>query len=213
MPSIFRQHRRWGLLGLLMAFVLGIVFWGGFNTALEATNTETFCISCHEMKDNVYQEYKTSVHYSNRTGVRATCPDCHVPRDWTHKVVRKIQATNELWHFLRGSIDTREKFLAKRQTLAQHVWRSMRETDSRECRNCHDFKSMDFNAQPSAVSERHRLAEQAGKTCITCHIGIAHELPAEFVKTEHQRFAQQQVACADCHVGMPEPISDKDWGW
>ena len=28
----------------------GILFWGGFHTALELTNTEDFCISCHEMR-------------------------------------------------------------------------------------------------------------------------------------------------------------------
>src|SRR5262245_7285274 len=72
-------------------FLAGIAFWGAFNTALEATNTETFCVSCHEMRDNVFQELKSTVHYSNRSGVRATCPDCHVPHDWTHKIARKIQ--------------------------------------------------------------------------------------------------------------------------
>ncbi|HRE18510.1 MAG TPA: NapC/NirT family cytochrome c, partial [Rhodocyclaceae bacterium] len=66
----------WTTLGVI--FVLGILFWGGFNTAMEWTNREEFCISCHEMKDNVYQEYRNTIHYSNRSGVRATCPDCHV---------------------------------------------------------------------------------------------------------------------------------------
>ena len=66
--------------------VLGIILWGGFNTVLELTNTEKFCITCHEMKDNVYQEYKTTIHYANRSGVRATCPDCHVPKEWVYKI-------------------------------------------------------------------------------------------------------------------------------
>ena len=84
-----RPSTRYSLGGILVVgIVAGIIFWGGFNTALEATNTETFCISCHEMGNNVYPEYKETIHYSNRTGVRATCPDCHVPRDWTHKMVR-----------------------------------------------------------------------------------------------------------------------------
>ena len=69
---------------LIVGFISGIIFWGGFNTAMEMTNNEEFCISCHEMKDNVYQEYKETIHYSNRTGVRATCPDCHVPKEWQH---------------------------------------------------------------------------------------------------------------------------------
>ena len=64
---------------VLAGFVAGIFFWGAFNTALELTNTETFCTSCHEMRDNVFAELKTTVHYTNRSGVRAHCPDCHGP--------------------------------------------------------------------------------------------------------------------------------------
>jgi len=136
-------------LGVLLTvgFIAGIIFWGGFNTAMEMTNNEEFCISCHEMEDNVFQEYKQTIHYSNRTGVRATCPDCHVPKEWQHKIVRKIKSTNEMMHKLLGSIDTREKYEAKRLALAERVWANMQETDSRECRNCHGFQFMDFARQ------------------------------------------------------------------
>jgi len=163
---------------LVAGFVSGIIFWGGFNTAMEATNTETFCISCHEMEDYVYEEYKDTVHYSNRTGVRATCPDCHVPKPWIHKMVRKIQASNELWHKALGTIDTPEKFEAKRLKLAQNVWRSMEKTDSRECRNCHNYESMDFVEQQRRAVNSHSKGLEEGKTCINCHKGIAHSLPA-----------------------------------
>ena len=162
---------------LIGGFVAGIIFWGGFNTAMEATNTEAFCISCHEMKDNVYEEYKDTIHYSNRTGVRATCPDCHVPKEWVHKIVRKVQASNELWHKALGSIDTAEKFEAKRLKLAQNVWRTMKKTDSRECRNCHDFESMDYTKQQHRATNGHIKGFDEGKTCIDCHKGIAHSLP------------------------------------
>ena len=117
---------------VLIGIVAGIVLWGAFNTAMEATNTETFCISCHEMEENVYQELQETIHFTNRTGVRATCPDCHVPKEWIHKVVRKIQATNELYHKFLGTIDTPEKFEEKRLELAKNVWKAMKETDSRE---------------------------------------------------------------------------------
>ena len=163
---------------LVAGFVSGIIFWGGFNTAMEATNTEEFCIGCHEMKDNVYQEYKDTVHYSNRTGVKATCPDCHVPKPWIHKMVRKVQASNELLHKALGTIDTAEKFEEKRLKLAQNVWRSMEKTDSRECRNCHDYESMDFVEQQRRAVTSHSKGLEEGKTCINCHKGIAHSLPA-----------------------------------
>ena len=167
----------WGTsVGVALFFmVVGVIFWGGFNTAMEATNTMTFCISCHEMEDNVYEEYKQTVHFSNGSGVRASCSDCHVPRPWVHKVVRKIQASNELLHKALGSIDTPEKFDAKRLKLARNVWRSMKATDSRECRNCHDFSTMSPENQKPRARKQHINAMQAGNTCIDCHKGIAHK--------------------------------------
>jgi cytochrome c-type protein NapC len=167
---------RYSLLALLtVGFGAGIVFWGGFNTVMEATNTMPFCVSCHEMRDNVYKEYSTTIHYQNRTGVQATCSDCHVPKEWIHKVVRKIQATNELFHWALGSVNTPEKFDAKRLTLASHVWTSMKGTDSRECRNCHTIESMNPEFQRPRARKSHLAAMEAGNTCIDCHKGIAHK--------------------------------------
>lgn len=177
--QFFRAHlEKFSAITILIgAFIFGILFWGGFNWAMEITNTETFCISCHEMREYVYQEYKNTSHYSNSTGVRATCPDCHVPREWHYKVIRKIRASNELLHKVLGSINTPEKFEAKRLELAKHVWKTMEATDSRECRNCHDFESMDYMAQGRRARDRHIEGLEKNKTCIDCHKGIAHSLP------------------------------------
>jgi len=192
------------------AFVLGILVWGGFNTSLEYTNTESFCISCHEMRDYVYKEYKETIHYRNNTGVRATCPDCHVPREWSYKVVRKIGATNELFHKMLGSIDTPEKFAEKRLQLAESVWQSMKSTDSRECRNCHAFNSMSIKTQRSTSQRAHKRGQEEGRTCIDCHMGIAHHIPKDFDKdgTIHDAFKKNKRVCADCHKGMAQAA---DW--
>ena len=147
---------------------------------MEYTNTLDFCVSCHEMGDFVYEEYKTSAHNTNPSGVRVVCADCHVPRDWTAKLLRKIRATNELYHHLAGTIDTREKFEAKRLALAENVWASMKASDSRECRNCHSYHAMDFEKQGRRSAEKMREAMEKGKTCIECHKGIAHKLPAGY---------------------------------
>ena len=174
-----RPSQRYSVGFLAIVFMaVGVIAWGGFNWSLEVTNTEKFCISCHEMNDYVYQEYKDTIHYTNRTGVRATCPDCHVPKEWGYKMVRKIRASNELWHKALGSINTAEKFEAKRLTMARHVWKSMEQTDSRECRNCHDFESMDYFEQGRRGVDAHIEGFDEGKTCIDCHRGIAHSLPA-----------------------------------
>lgn len=178
LAKLRRPSVKYSLLTLLVAgFFGGIIFWGGFHTALEATNTETFCIGCHEMRDNVYPEYKKTIHYTNRTGVRATCPDCHVPKEWGPKMVRKIQASRELWGKLAGTIDTKEKFEAKRLKLAEREWARMKANDSLECRNCHGFASMDTEKQKLRGAKMHKIGRDENKTCIDCHKGIAHSKP------------------------------------
>jgi cytochrome c-type protein NapC len=168
-----------------IGMISGLVFWGGFNTGMEATNQLAFCTSCHEMRDTVFQEYKETIHYKNRSGVRAICPDCHVPKDWMHKFVRKVQASKELYgKFVSGTIDTPEKFEATRMELAQNVWATMKATDSRECRNCHSWDAMDPHKQSARARTKMEQAQKEGKTCIDCHKGIAHLLPKEYNEDE-----------------------------
>jgi cytochrome c-type protein NapC len=178
-----RPSVKYSMLGLLVVgFFSGIIFWGGFNTGMEATNKMDFCIGCHEMRDNVYEEYKTTIHYSNRTGVRAVCSDCHVPKDWTHKMIRKVKASYEVWGKLTGKIDTKEKFEANRMAMAEREWARMKATNSIECRNCHDFEAMSPELQKKTPYKKHMDAKAAGQTCIECHQGIAHRLPKGFKK-------------------------------
>ena len=187
MKELFRRYWRtlwrpsaYFSLGVLTigGFIAGVVFWGGFNTALEATNTEQFCTGCHEMRANVYEELRGTIHFTNRSGVRAKCSDCHVPHNWTYKIARKMQASKEVWGKIFGTIDTREKFLDKREELAQREWTRFKANDSLECRNCHEYNSMDFTRQSKRASDAHgRSLDTGEKTCIDCHKGIAHKLP------------------------------------
>lgn len=170
------SHLALGTL-LTVGFFAGIIFWGGFNTGMEMSNTEEFCISCHEMEDNVYEEYVGTIHYTNRSGVRATCPDCHVPKEWGPKMIRKIQASKELYAKVFGIVDTRKKFEEHRFEMASREWARMKANDSQECRNCHNFEYMDYVSQKPVAAQIHDQAEDAGQTCIDCHKGIAHQLP------------------------------------
>ena len=107
------------------------------------------------MHDNVFQELKQTIHFTNRSGVRASCPDCHVPHEWTHKIARKMQASKEVWGKIFGTISTPEKFAAKRRELAEHEWARLKANDSLECRNCHSFESMDFTRQSARAAQMH----------------------------------------------------------
>ena len=103
------RYYRMGFLSL-GGFIMGILFWGAFNTAMEFTNTEVFCTSCHQP---IYEELQNTIHFTNRSGVRAKCSACHVPHDWTDKVARKMQASKEVFAWIAGTIDTPEKFEAR----------------------------------------------------------------------------------------------------
>lgn len=156
--------------------IAGLLMAGG-AAGLARTNTESFCISCHEMRDNVYAEFKDTIHSANRSGVRATCSDCHVPREPGAMLLRKARAAFELYGHFRGVIDTREKFLEHRTELARRVWTHMKKTDSRECRNCHRETGMSAELQSERAQARHAKGRASGLTCIDCHYGIAHQEP------------------------------------
>lgn len=196
-------------LGLLTVggFLGGVLFWGGFNTVLEATNTERFCIGCHEMHDNVYQELQGTIHFTNRSGVRAKCSDCHVPHGWTPKIARKMQASKEVWGKLFGSIDTREKFEAARPYLAMNEWRRLKANDSLECRNCHQFEYMDFTRQSPRAARAHSTSLAKGeRTCIDCHVGIAHRMPD--LAAVARAAAEQDARDALPSMLMGQPAAD-----
>ena len=69
-------------LGVLAfgGFLVGIIFWGGFNTAKELTNTETFRTSCREFDYMDFtRQSKRAVdrHSTALAGGEKTCIDCH----------------------------------------------------------------------------------------------------------------------------------------
>ncbi|MDH5437056.1 MAG: NapC/NirT family cytochrome c [Gammaproteobacteria bacterium] len=164
-------------IGLILFFI-GMASYGGLNTFFHYTNRMEFCISCHSMKIN-YEEYKKTLHYKNAIGVQATCADCHVPKEFFPKLYAKIMAAKDVYHEVMGTVDTKEKYEARRWHMANLVWDKMRANDSRECRGCHDYNNMDLSEQDSRARKKHTRAPLQGKTCIDCHSGLAHTEPLE----------------------------------
>lgn len=162
-------------LGLM---VLGAAGLGTAQGVLSYTNTVEFCVSCHSMADTPMVEWQQSAHFLNPSGVRAGCPDCHVPTEIIPMIWRKIEAVNDVWHHVAGTVDTPEQFEERRLLMAQREWRRMEANDSMTCRSCHAFEAMDFTKHTIRGEREMRAAQEEGKTCIECHRGIAHRLPA-----------------------------------
>jgi cytochrome c-type protein NapC len=197
------------MLRMIVIGVLGgIMIWGGLNMGMEYTNRTEFCLSCHTMR-TPYEELKKTVHYSNRTGTSVGCADCHVasskePFDYARKLTQKVFASKDVIGEILGTIDTPEKFEAHRLTMAKRVWAHMKESDSKECRNCHKFDKMDTTKQKDRSVVKHEGAKEDGKTCIDCHKGIAHK-PVHHLLEKEQGKTDQDAAPAVKAESAPAP--------
>lgn len=182
--NFFRRLGTWcrkpGTIAVLVGGVLvGGIASGALASFMVYANSEAFCAgACHEMQQ-LKQEWTGTVHDVNRTGVQATCNDCHVPHGYIPNYLAKLGLLSDMWgHFVTHSIDTKAKFEAKRPELAQRVWAYMKANDSRECRYCHTTAKMDKEKQTKEAIASHAKGRKLGQTCIDCHYAISHKEPA-----------------------------------
>lgn len=177
-----RPKARWLLgipIGGFLALLGGAVGLGLFNEVLHATSTNEFCFSCHSHEQFIRPEYEASIHFSNIHGIRADCADCHLPHGQIDLILKKIVVSADIIPELMGKLDTIEKYEAARLEMAEAVWEELRANDSEYCRHCHSLEAMALEAQSIIARRRHESAPERGMTCIDCHKGIVHTLPAE----------------------------------
>lgn len=183
MFKVLKKIRGWGsgpgsIAVLVVGLIIGAAAFASVGSFLVYANSEQFCAyACHEMTP-MKAEFKGTIHDKNRSGVQTTCNDCHIPREYVPNYLAKLGLFNDFWgHYVTHSIDTKEKFEAKRYELAKRVWVYMKENDSRECRHCHTTAKMDLDKQTEKAKSRHEKARAEGLTCIDCHFAIAHNEP------------------------------------
>lgn len=169
---------------LLVGAAIGAFGMLAYDYSMEATSTEEFCTGCHEMASGPFALLQDTTHFSNESGVRPTCSDCHVPKKGWPKIWRKIQASREVWSALTGKINTPEKYLAHAPTMKAREIARLQANDSQECRNCHDVAAMDLDQQSRMAKRSHSRMQGQDRTCIDCHEGIAHDSLAELQESD-----------------------------
>lgn len=162
---------------LLGGVGIGALSAVGFHLSLEATNTDDFCTSCHQMANGPFVMLQNTTHFKNETGMAPGCSDCHVPKEFVPKMIRKIQASREVWSTITGKIDTKEKYLEHVAEMKGREIARLRANDSQECRNCHAVERMLLAEQTVKAREFHEAMMREGGTCIDCHQGLAHMTP------------------------------------
>jgi nitrate/TMAO reductase-like tetraheme cytochrome c subunit len=170
---------RWSVLALVVVgVVIGFVATAGTQVMVAVTGTDKFCgTACHSMQW-VAKEHAASSHGVNRTGVRASCHDCHIPHDYPYILWYKAKAgTKDIIGEMRGVIATEALFKKERARMAKHVWDEYKANGSRPCRDCHVFSPEVLAKQKEFVRPMHAQVLEGKATCIDCHKGIAHTAP------------------------------------
>ena len=172
---------RWSVLALvIVGLLIGAGAVIGTQVMVAVTGTNKFCGgACHSMQWAL-QEYRQSVHFTNRTGVRAGCHDCHIPHHYPELLWYKAKAgIKDAIGEVRGVISTEEKFKKERLRMAKSVWAEYKENNSANCQYCHAFTPEIVAKQKDFVQPMHQQVLAKAATCIDCHKGIAHTAPDE----------------------------------
>ena len=170
---------RWSVFALVaVGVVVGALAIIGTQVMVHVSGTDEFCgTACHSMQW-VAKEHQESIHGASRTGMRATCHDCHIPRDYPELLWYKAAAgTKDVIGEIRGIISTEEKFAQERKRMAGQVWAEYSANDSRACRGCHQFSAEVLAKQQEMVRPIHAPVLDGRATCIDCHKGVGHAAP------------------------------------
>ncbi len=161
------SNKRVVLLTSIIVVCSVVGSYGFTSWSVGYTSSEKFCIGCHEMKE-AYRSWKTSSHYDNRSGVVASCADCHLPTDTISKIkVKTLSGMKDTFvHYLGNPNELDYKELAEKARAGI--------TDD-SCRKCHK------NLFPSAISKGGLIAHRAlesgeKKRCVECHINLVHNV-------------------------------------
>ncbi len=151
--------------GFLLAILL--IFSG--NKAVEATGTDDYCQSCHNVHPQAYSSWKRSTHYDNKRGIVVHCIECHLPPSGLPKLSRKVTTgLRDVYGTLftdTKSINWEEK--SRPEYAVHHTFES-------SCLRCHK------NLYPLGLGEKGQEAHlyydnnREKLNCLNCHIGVGH---------------------------------------
>ncbi len=173
--------------GVLLVLILLVFAFDEFS------RTETFCTSCHSMKP-MGREYRESIHYSSRSGVRARCGDCHVSQNivaalWEHFMAAQM-VLGEVLHDFKDPVETEKR----RPEMAFKARRWFIKTGSKTCKKCHVLEAIMGSRAGIGAVHLDDAAKKDGN-CVECHINLVHRyVPGEkvFKKEAWDRMIEEE---------------------
>lgn len=171
----FRLPSRYPLLSIALALTIGIIVGAPLLDYTDKFfSSDTFCATgCHVMEATVTQELHQSSHWKRKSGVRASCGDCHISEDLLPAMIDHIFGLSDLYAFTIRGIRSPEEFEKIRAASAKRVRLEMVLNGSKNCRKCH----IEDAIQPERRrgQKQHREAQEANISCIACHYNLVHK--------------------------------------
>ncbi len=178
MHAFFGWFGRRTWMFFLMGFALAILLIFSGNKAVEATSTDEYCASCHDVHPQATAAWKRSTHYDNKRGVVVHCVECHLPPAGLPKFTTKVTTgVRDIYGTLFmdvSAINWEEK--SRVENAVHHTFES-------SCLHCHK------NLFPIGLTEEGQQAHlyydnnRTNLNCLNCHIGVGHYSEA----TRHAR--------------------------
>lgn len=185
-PPPVEQNKKKGFLRRLLlaprfsGLVLAILFFVGlvggvpvFDAVDRHFSSDAFCVSCHLIEATVAKELRQSTHWTRKSGVRASCSDCHISEGLTAAMWDHVLGTWDLYSFVVRGIRTPEDFEKVRFETANRVRLRMVGNDSKNCRTCHVMEAI--KPKRKRGQRQHAEALESGDSCIACHYNLVHK--------------------------------------
>lgn len=181
-----RARRLWGALhdffrsplnglvaGVAAVAALGVSFVVAEELNIRGNST-AFCISCHSMGAYVYEEFKQSKHYTNASGARPECGQCHVAKRFWPAVYDHMMGTHDLISEHTNDWSTAEKFDARRARMAEKARLKMLAENSHTCRECHKMEAIAPTRKRGQRAHEDAIKKNS-TNCIACHYNLVHK--------------------------------------
>ena len=166
----------------LMGFIIGALLVAAFDTAMNTTSSNEYCMSCHT-HEQADLDWKKSPHYLSHSGTMTDCAACHLPpkEDGLMK-----------YYMAKTRIGVKDLWAKMTKDPSEIDWESKRQLEharkivyNSSCEKCH------VNLFPEGISDDgitahlhyEENAEKLGLDCISCHLDVGHYMPGY----EHKR--------------------------
>jgi formylglycine-generating enzyme required for sulfatase activity/nitrate/TMAO reductase-like tetraheme cytochrome c subunit len=163
-----KKGRRKNLTLVLLGVVICYILFVGMNVAVEKTETDEYCQSCH-VHTEADAAWKLSTHYDNSSGVIVHCVDCHLPpKGEGHLWWKAYFGAKDVYKFYFTDTDKINWEAKGEVEEANHF------TFIESCVKCHS------NLFPSTLSDEggdahlHYQQNMETITCLNCHITVGH---------------------------------------